>query len=261
MMDQVDQRQDKPAPLPDQVFAHFAHRIINGDLKAGDSLPPEREMAEQFGVNRHVVREAVKRAQQVGLVTVVHGGGTKVLDVREHAGLGLLELLAQHAEEGTLTYKYWLSVVEMRVAIASDIARLCAERAPRELKDELIELVEAMRSAKDDIELLELDEQFWSQATRGSDNFVYRLAFNTLLTVSEVMRDASAWWMAQELRNCDFNFAIADAISRGDDEAAQQAVKRSMGTTLEALRAMSESEVTHAIAETRVGVTRGRPIR
>ncbi len=244
---------EKSVPLPDQIFAHFAHKIINGELNAGDLLPPEREMAEQFGVNRHVVREAVKRAQQVGLVSVVHGGGTKVLDVRENAGLGLLELLAQHAEEGTLTYKYWLSVTELRVAIAADIARLCAERASVELRQELLDLVTRMREAKNDIELLELDEQFWSQTTRGSDNITYRLAFNTLLTVSDVMRETSAWWMALELRNTDFRSGIAEAISAGDGTAAAAATRESMRPTLEGLHAMSEAQITEALAVMRHG--------
>lgn len=253
-------RTNTSVPLSDQLFEYFAHRIINGDLVAGDSLPPEREMAERFGVNRHVIREAVKRAQRVGLVSVVRGGGTRVLDTSENAGLGLLELLALHVTEGALGHRYWLSIAEMRVAIASDIARQCAERAPRELKDELLEIVQRMRAAMSDDELLALDERFWLQATRGSDNLVYRMAFNTLLTVSEVMRETSDAWTAQELRAADFQSPVADAISRADAEAAAGAVRKGMQSTIVALKAMSATQVAEALVEARAARAIARPM-
>ena len=75
-------------PLADQIFGQITAQILSGELEAGENLPAERSLAEQFGVNRHVVREAVKRLQQAGLVQVVHGGGTRVLDIAEsHGGL------------------------------------------------------------------------------------------------------------------------------------------------------------------------------
>ena len=44
--------------LSDQVSAQIQGRIASGELRSGDKLPPERELAESFGVSRGAVREA-----------------------------------------------------------------------------------------------------------------------------------------------------------------------------------------------------------
>jgi GntR family transcriptional repressor for pyruvate dehydrogenase complex len=80
--------------LPDQVFDQIASEIINGRYNVDDNLPAERKLVETFGVNRHVVREALKRLEQLGLIRISQGGGTKVLDFRRHAGLDVLTLMA-----------------------------------------------------------------------------------------------------------------------------------------------------------------------
>src|SRR5256885_1262003 len=68
--------------------------ILAGRLAPGDSVPSERALAEEFGVGRHAVREALKRLEQAGLVRISQGGATRVLDWRDTGGLEvLLDLL------------------------------------------------------------------------------------------------------------------------------------------------------------------------
>src|SRR6478736_1322894 len=84
--------------VSDEVFAELRDSILTGRFKPGDSLPPERELAVSFAVNRHAVREALKRLQEAGFVQVVHGGATTVRDVRSTAGLDVLAHLARSGE-------------------------------------------------------------------------------------------------------------------------------------------------------------------
>jgi GntR family transcriptional regulator, transcriptional repressor for pyruvate dehydrogenase complex len=84
--------------LGDKVFEQLTGEIVSGRLAPGAAIPSERELSEILGVNRHVVREAVKRLEQIGLVKVAQGGRTRVLDFRQTAGLDLLALAAEHAE-------------------------------------------------------------------------------------------------------------------------------------------------------------------
>ena len=81
--------------VSDEVFAELRDAILTGRFQPGDTLPPERELAASFAVNRHAVREALKRLQEAGFVQIVHGGATTVLDVRSSAGLDLLAHLAR----------------------------------------------------------------------------------------------------------------------------------------------------------------------
>ena len=81
-----------------------------------------------FDVNRHAVREAVKRLQQAGLVEVSQGGATSVLDWRSNGGLDLLSHLSLRSS-GRVDPKVVRSALEMRISIGADAARLCARRA------------------------------------------------------------------------------------------------------------------------------------
>lgn len=218
----------KSAPLADQVFGQIAGQIVTGNIAAGDSLPPERRMAEVFGVNRHVVREAVKRAQQAGLVEVTHGGGIKVVDVQRFGGFDLLEIYAQYAQLSTPVASFWFALLEARVAAAGDMARLCAERASDDLKQRLVSETERMRTAKSDEALLDADIRFWDAIAEGCGNIAYRLMYNTLRRVAFADRAVSALWMARELKYCNYQKALAAAIVSGDGAMAEAEARKLM---------------------------------
>jgi GntR family transcriptional regulator, transcriptional repressor for pyruvate dehydrogenase complex len=212
--------------LPDQVFEQLASEILLFRYAAGQSLPAERTLSEIFGVNRHVVREAVKRLEQIGLVKVLHGGGTKVLDFKRHAGLDLLALMAQYARGGEDVREYWRSVLEMRAAISADMIRLCALRAGPELKREIVEISAEMREAKDTKALYDLEVRFWDRVLEGSQNAVYRLAYNSMLKAASTMGEAAHQWSAYEAKRSDYRSAIASAIAAGDAEAAEAEARK-----------------------------------
>ena len=88
--------------LYEQIVAQIEARILSGDLHPGDQLPAERELANQFGVSRTAVREAVRTLTQKGLVEVYPGKGTFVTDSTSRAvrhSLGLMIRIGN--EEGT----------------------------------------------------------------------------------------------------------------------------------------------------------------
>src|ERR1044071_2089500 len=73
-----------------QVHARLRADILTGRYQAGDPLPSERNLSEELQTSRHVVREALKRLQQAGLVAISQGGATRVRDWRHYGGLELL---------------------------------------------------------------------------------------------------------------------------------------------------------------------------
>src|SRR4051812_33050010 len=97
----------------DVVHDLIRAQILAGELAPGDPLPSERTLSADLSVNRHAVREAVKRLQQAGLVAVSHGGSTRVLDWQAHGGLELLADLASKLPPAELLR----SVVEMRLTV------------------------------------------------------------------------------------------------------------------------------------------------
>ena len=63
------------------VIQQIEELILNGVLRPGDRLPPERELATEIDVSRPVLREALKLLEDRGLLTSRQGGGTFVADV------------------------------------------------------------------------------------------------------------------------------------------------------------------------------------
>jgi len=64
----------------DHVFMQLAGAILRGQLGANQPLPPERDLAARFDISRVLVREAIHRLKELGLVRVKQGGVTTVLD-------------------------------------------------------------------------------------------------------------------------------------------------------------------------------------
>ncbi|HTB76175.1 MAG TPA: GntR family transcriptional regulator [Polyangiaceae bacterium] len=214
--------------LSEQVFEQLAAEIITGRYAPGSQLPAERALTVVFDVNRHVVREALKRLEQIGLVKISQGGGTKVLDFKRHAGLDLLAVMSEYARAGDDVAAIWLAVLEMRAAIAADAARLCAVRATEETKQELLALVNQMKSTSGEDELFRLDLRFWELLADGANNIAYRLALNTMTRSAEVKGALAVQWSVYELKKADYWLPVATAIASGDANGAESLTRETM---------------------------------
>ncbi len=74
------------AGLVGQVMAQVKHYILENDLRSGDRLPSEKELARSLGVCRNILREGLKSLEAVGLIRIRVGDGTYVADL-DLAGL------------------------------------------------------------------------------------------------------------------------------------------------------------------------------
>lgn len=209
--------------VSDAVHDQLRRAILDGELRPGDALPAERALAERFGVNRHAVREALKRLQQARLVEVAHGGATTVLDWRETAGLDVLPDLVRgggHLPSADVLH----SVLEMRLALGVDVARLCARRPDAALAERLREPIEAGRAAAADGAPLDAlaahYDELWRRLIASSGNVAYRLAHNSLLDAIDGLPELAHGLSAAEIRDHARQAKLADAVARGDAAAA-----------------------------------------
>ena len=79
--------------LPDQIAARLIALITERQLKAGDRLPPERELAAAMGVSRSSLREALRALAMVGVVEMRHGDGTYLTSLETDALLRPVSLV------------------------------------------------------------------------------------------------------------------------------------------------------------------------
>jgi DNA-binding FadR family transcriptional regulator len=223
-------------PLSDQVYRRLLDAILADEFVEG-ILPSERELAATFEVNRHAVREALKRLQQARLVEVSQGGSTRVLDYRTEGRIDLLADLLVRA--GRVDWLVARSALEMRASIGADAAALCAMRAPKTHKT-LREVVDEMASHPDDLMALDADNVvFWTAIVEGSANLLYRLSLNTLLDglriLDESLGDDSIYELARgEYQEIDELRDLADAIGDRDAERARQVAYRHLRRTVTA---------------------------
>jgi DNA-binding FadR family transcriptional regulator len=233
------QRVEKKS-LSDNVFEQLREEIVSGRMVAGSSLPSERALCALLGVNRGALREALKRLEEARLVSIRHGGKTTVLDFRARAGMGLLETLLLTAD-GQVRMKVARAIVEMRTALAPDIARLAAQRAGSEQLRQLEQALEQMRKADGDLKVIQfIALDFWDVLVNASDNLAYRLAYNSLrdgyLNFIDLLTDV----LAPELGNFAGYEAIAAAVVAHDGAAAHAAAATQIGRGGDALSRILE---------------------
>lgn len=127
--------------ISDAVAASLEKRILEGSLKPGDRLPPERELAAEFGVSRPSLREAIQKLASKGMLQSRQGGGTYVTNRLESTFLDpWQEMLGAHP---TLRE----DLLEFRRMLEGQAAEWAAERATDEDLTRLTQAFDAMNEA------------------------------------------------------------------------------------------------------------------
>ena len=165
--------------LAEQVASAIRDAIFGGSYRVGDALPAERDLADQFGVNRLSVREALHRLEALGLVEVRHGGGTRVADVLAGASLHLLPWLL--APGGRLDPAMLRDLLELRVALLGFTARLAAQRA--EDLEPLRSALSRLQEARGTQEVAQREFEFFDAMVQASGNRVLLLLANGVTQV------------------------------------------------------------------------------
>lgn len=211
--------------VSDQVFGQLRDAIVTGAYVPGDALPGERELAAVFAVNRHAVREALRRLQQLGLVRVAQGGATRVLDWRAHAGLDLAMSLGG-AGDVLPVETLVRDVVEMRACLGADAARLCARRGTDEAKAAVVAAVAAYAAVAPDLDRMgEANIALWRAVLTGSGNIAYLLAFNSLVGGALAVGRVPTGRRTAELLDVAGHRRLGAHIAAGDAEAAEAQAK------------------------------------
>lgn len=206
--------------VSDVVHEQLRQEILGGRLEPGAAVPSERVLAERFGVNRHAVREALKRLEQAGLVQISQGGPTRVLDWRESGGLEvLLDLIDDPGE--LPPQELVRAVLELRACIGTDAARRCAERGDVATRAEVARLAEEVVRFGGEAAVAAYDE-LWREIVRGAGNLAYRLALNSLLAALASFPLLAAALVPNDGARLA---ALGDAVAAGDPAAAEAAAR------------------------------------
>jgi GntR family transcriptional regulator, transcriptional repressor for pyruvate dehydrogenase complex len=214
--------------VPDEVFDQLVEDIVAGELQAGQALPSERQLAEVLGVSRPAVREALQRLAQAGLIEVRQGETTTVRDYQRSAGLDLLPRLLTAG--GTPDLDVVRSILEVRLTLAPDVARRCAQRRDDEVVARLRSHLTSLEGvAGDPGQAQLLVHQLWDAIVDGSGNLVYRLLFNALQAAYLPAMELLTHALAEELGDLAGYRDLVEAIDRQDAAQAAATARRVVG--------------------------------
>ena len=213
-----------PSRLADGVSEAIAAALVDGRIAPGEALPPEGEIAKEFGVSKPIAREALRQLTSAGLVSTQQG---KVARARALSGEPMERIYA-YAVRSSL--KRLQEANEMRRVIETGIARLAAERRDPEG-------VEMMRKALADmwsglgkpLDFTEADILFHLGLAMATGNSMIRIQMEGLRSVQREVSElfsrrsnrTEADWRATVERHSN----ILEAIVAGDADLADRRIR------------------------------------
>ncbi len=222
--------------LSDKVAELLLDTILSRRLQPGDRLPSERELGDQFGVSRTVIREAVRALAAKGVIDVKTGSGLRVSAVNAAA---VSESIGLYLRGRALEYA---KVHEVRKLLEIEIAGLAAERATAEQIERLRANCEAMEQAiGEDVETASrLDLEFHREIARATDNELYLLLLDSIgEALLEIRRGNLAGGAGPE--TIVLHRRIYDRIAAHDREGAREAMARHLDHVEQVWRARTAS--------------------
>lgn len=202
--------------------------IEKGGLKVGDKLPPERALAETFGVSRNSVREAIRTLSEQGILRSRHGDGTYI------CGSDLAPLTAALLTAVDMEGKSFDHIMEFRLLMEPSIARIATARHTREQLRQMKIIVCDQR-----LKILhgendgELDAQFHTLLAEATGNPVFIDIISRLNELFSHNRADDVRLKKRMEEAIDEHLMIIDALERKDAEACAHAMARHLHAVAE----------------------------
>lgn len=220
----------KPQRVAEAIANHIEKLILQGVLRPGERLIPERELAEKLDVSRPSLREAIERLADRGLLITTRGG-TYVAQFLSPLLKPLASLLENNPQ---VTADYF----EFRQGVDAQSARHAAQRASNIDRESIRDCIERMKRAH---EIADPTEE--AQADVDLHLAVYEAAHNAVILhimrgLAELLR-TNIFYSRQQLyqrasvrtRLLAQHIAIADAILEGNAKAAEAAASDHVRST------------------------------
>lgn len=214
----------KRVSLIDSIVEEIKGKISQGELKDGDSLGSQDELARQMEVSRPTLREALKRLELMGLIETKHGRGTFVKTMDPHDFMNPLASFLVLDQESAL------ELLEARLYIEGAVASLSAKNASEKDIDEIKKKLDEMKSAAKASNLesfIKCDIQFHLLVAQSTNNRVLIKTVNILRDllhqlVYKVFEIQSGSVSETFTHTITFHEQILSAIQQHDSLVARQ---------------------------------------
>lgn len=232
----VEEKTIKSEKAYEKVVAYIKQEIWQGSLKRGDSLPPERDLAQLLGVSRNSVREALRTMSLMGFISSVQGAGNFVSCNLEN---NLSESIRMMMLLGETNY---MQISQLRRGMESEMVLLAAARITPKQTARLLELARQMKREENAEKASRLDQQYHNLLCEACGNKLIQAIYSAMVsTVDEFIGTMYVRIVAdpeKRDRLLDAHEEIAEALQRREGPAAEQAMQKHFRVVDETIRQM-----------------------
>lgn len=207
--------------LYEQIVQQIEDSVLQGTLKEGDQLPAERELAQQFGVSRTAVREAIKALHEKGLVDAFPGRGTFITSGNSNSMRQSLDRILKSGQPDGAAH-----LVEIREILEPEIAALAAARADDQDLATMREAVSVMDNARHDVDAyIEADLDFHLALAEAAGNPFILSLIDSIVGLLREQRVRIFYVHDGPERGQVHHKRILDAMERRDPRGAREAMQ------------------------------------
>lgn len=160
--------------IGDSALRILQKKIISGELKAGEWLMPERELAEQMGISRGSLHQAILALEYQGFVSIIPRKGTVVCDYRKHPTPQSLSVIMSYGST-ELDESIFGDMMNFRIWMESECARLACTNIYESTLYEMESLISALLNI--DADRTELIYRFHYRLIQASGNSIFSMIF------------------------------------------------------------------------------------
>lgn len=222
----------------------LTRRIVSGEYPVRSKLPTERLLSEEFKVNRHAVREALKRLEAIGLVEIKHGSGIYVQPLHLTAGVEIFDAMLFRSD-GSVEPSFLSNMLDFRRHVMISLSTLAAERRkPRELGRICRIIDDICFNRKKGLleDEMALGYSLFEQIAAATQNRVYTLVFVTLSQVFRNIRIALAKKLPEDKMSTEDLLKLREAFERADKAEVGEIISRWLNVMEDALKPFTVSE-------------------
>jgi len=207
----------------ENVVETIADLILSGDLPNDVTLPTESELCDNLGVSRSVLREAMKMLAAKGLVQVKQGVGTVVKRPSEYVSI---EALHNYIQLNQVSLGH---VMEIRVPIEIETAKLAAKNRTQQHLDAMEETLIEMQNNKDRLDAcVEADHAFHEALVSSTGNPLFLIVTHSIAKFFGFLRVVTIGSIEETIEQ---HRGILEAVRKKNAQAAASAMVRHMKST------------------------------
>ncbi|MGB6221579.1 FadR/GntR family transcriptional regulator [Haloferula sp.] len=208
--------------LSNKIVKELEGEILAGRLPSGERLPSEEKLCGRFEASRTVIREAIQQLRGRGLLRSEKGSGTYIAAPSLESLGSAVETYSALIEEAG-----FLDLIDFRILIESECAKLAAERAGERVISNLRRIIENMEKARGSrTRFSETDIAFHLTIAKASGNEIYAILLAALekrcIDYAQTNRGHDDWYDIVIDQHRD----ILVAIESGHPQVASDAMRK-----------------------------------